>query len=233
MLFEILNSMLLKQKLARNGTKIRMKYVPKDLVIGSGCLLGKRTHLADNVRIGKFSYVNSNVLDTFIESNTIIGDYCSIAPGVIIGMGNHDVKLCTTHPVLFDRYYTDLFKWDGVELKRSGLKDRDDFTQIGSDVWIGARANIKRGIKVGNGAVIAAEAVVTKDVPDYAIVAGVPAKVIGFRFDEGNVEFLKQNEQYCFWNWDDAQMKSHFECLYNVQDYTNVILEMMKDDSVK
>lgn len=226
MLFELLNSVLLKRKLKKKGVKIGMRFVPSDLVIDRGCLVGKKTHIADNVKIGKFSYLNSNALDVFIESNTIIGDYCSIAPGVIIGMGNHDTRLCTTHPILFDSYYINLLNWETINLKREGLKDKNDFTLIGSDVWIGARANIKRGIKIGNGAVIAAETVVTRDVPDYAIVAGIPAKIIGYRFDEESVDFLKKNEKYCFWNWNEEELKKNFDSLYDLQAYKNVLMKM-------
>lgn len=228
MLIKLIKSNKLKQRFKLKGTIVRMSFIPEDLKIGSGCLLGKKTRIAGNVEIGNFSYVNSNILDTFIESNTCIGDYCSIAPGVIIGMGNHDTKLCTTHPILFDRFYVDSLGWKDIELRYRGLKDRDVYTRIGSDVWIGARANIKRGVHVGNGAVIAADAVVTKDVPDYSIVAGVPARVIGFRFDKESVDFLKAKEEYCFWNWNEKQLKTYFQTLYDVQEYKKAILEIQE-----
>lgn len=228
MLSLVAKSIYKKFKNKKNGTKILMRTIPEDLKVGKGCLLGKRTHIAENVEIGNFSYVNSNTLDTFIESNTQIGSFCSIAPGVIIGMGNHDYKRCTTHPILFDSYYIKSMRWNDVKLKVSGLQDVEVITKIGSDVWIGVRANIKRGVQIGNGAVIAAEAVVTKDVPEYAIVAGAPAKVIGYRFDEDSIAFLKKNEQYCFWNWDLNTIKSKIYCLYDLENYKRTI-EIMRD----
>lgn len=228
MLGEILRSLHTKCHCRNKGTRIGMRLVPKDFEVGRGCIIGKKTHVSNNVKIGDFSYINSNAMDTFIESNTRIGSFCSIAPGVIIGMGNHYPELCTTHPMLFNEYYAKLLGWDDTEIKKNGLKDQELSTQIGSDVWIGARANIKRGVKIGNGAIVAAEAVVTHDVPDYAIVAGVPARVVGFRFDTESVDFLKKNEAYCFWNWELEDVRSNLGYLYHLQDYKNVILKIQR-----
>ena len=75
---------------------------------------------------------------------------------------------------------------------------------IGNDVWIGSKATVFGGVKVGNGAVIAAGAVVTKDVPPYAIAGGVPAHIIRYRFDEDKINRL---EEIAWWNWDDDKIK--------------------------
>ena len=114
---------------------------------------------------------------------------------------------------------------DDSKIKLDGLKDKNDSTTIGSDVWIGARANIKRGVIIGNGAVVAADAVVTKNIPDYAIVAGVPARVIGYRFSEEQRKALIENEEKCFWNWDDESIAKNISVLYDIEKYISVISE--------
>lgn len=77
---------------------------------------------------------------------------------------------------------------------------------IGNDVWIGARAIIMDGIKIGHGAVVAANAVVTKDIPPYAIVGGIPAKIIKYRFEPDKIERLIQSE---WWKWDLEKIKNN------------------------
>lgn len=208
-----------RKKAKKINTVIKMKLIPRDLNYGAYSLLGKKTHISNNVRIGKFSYFNSNQIDIIIESNSIIGCFCSIAPGVMIGLGNHYSNLVTTHPILFNSYYIDALHWNNIKPLLNGLSDDNLSTIIGSDVWIGTRANIKRGIKIGNGAIVAAESVVTKNVPNYAIVAGVPAKIIGYRFEKKIIEILNDNEQFCFWNWDESTLNKYFESLYDSEDY--------------
>lgn len=228
MILQVFNSVILKIKARKNKTKIYARVVPKDLQVGKFCTIGKKTHISEGVCIGDFSYVNGNFMDTFIESHTQIGKYCSIGPGVMIGMGNHYISFCSTHPILFDKYYKNRLQWDDVVLKYNGLCDKELATVIGSDVWIGARANIKRGIRIGNGAVIAADAVVTKDVPDYAIVAGCPARVVKYRFEKEDVDFLRENEKYCFWNWSREMLRKNLSAMYEIKEYKMVIDELRK-----
>ena len=85
---------------------------------------------------------------------------------------------------------------------------------IGHDVWIGHAAIIMPGVTIGHGAIIGSGAVVTKDVPSYAIAVGVPAKVIKYRFDETTIESLLTIE---WWNWERAQLEKHFKALNDVK----------------
>lgn len=146
-----------------------------------------------NAKIGYFTYIGgfSRVI------NATIGNYSSIGPDVLIGENEHILSNFTTCNYL-------LSEKDKIEYNELNSKN----TLIENDVWIGARAFIKKGVTISNGAVVAAHAVVTKNVPPYAIVAGIPAKVIGYRFDEDIIEqllksewFLKEREDiYAFLN---------------------------------
>lgn len=130
-----------------------------------------------NSALGDYSYVNYYS----IVHQTTIGKFCSIGPHVVIGLGNHPVRgFVSTSPKLFLKGYF------------SPRERYDQFprVEIGNDVWIGANATLVNGIKVGDGAVIGANAVVTTDVPPYAIYGGIPAKLIRFRFKEEQREFL-------------------------------------------
>lgn len=138
--------------------------------------------------VGAFSYFNG-VADVF---HTVVGRYCSIAPGVIIGPGEHPIDHLSTHP----------FAWGGGGRRFHGEKAYQSIrkpggssvthqaTTIGSDVWIGARAYIAQGVTIGHGSVVAASAVVTKDVLPYSIVGGVPARVLRMRFDQDLIDRL-------------------------------------------
>ena len=140
------------------------------------CYIHKSAHVIVNLDLGAYSYIGQSCL---IGSATI-GRFCSIGPGVKIGLGEHDVDFLSTHPIFYgSRHGYDIPLGIGGERKNARKAPK-----IGDDVWIGADAIIRRGVKIGKGAVIGANCVVTKDVGPYEIWGGVPAKLIRFRFDE-------------------------------------------------
>ncbi len=135
--------------------------------------------------IGEFSYGGPKVRFPESGKKLTIGRYCSIADKVEIFLGgNHRTDWGTTYPFSALR---DI--WPLAPKTEEYHSSRGDVT-IGHDVWIGCGAIILSGITIGHGAVVAAHAVVTKDVPPYAIVGGNPAKIIRHRFDEATVEAL-------------------------------------------
>lgn len=153
----------------------------QDTVIGVHSHI-MRNCLINNSTIGKYSYTGAGS----IIQNTTIGNYCSIANDVMCGLGNHPLDRFSTSPIFYKR---------NNPLNESVVEDGDlsfEYRRIsiGNDVWVGAKATILDGVSIGDGAVVAACAVVTKDVPPYAIVAGVPAKVIKYRLPEERIEKL-------------------------------------------
>jgi len=138
--------------------------------------LGKNTTIGKNSIVDKFTSIGD---ETFINTNcmitkAIIGNYCSIGSGVVIGPGEHHLEAIS----LSGRFYKSAYE----ELTSKPC-------EISHDVWIGTNAIIIRGVKVGTGAVIGAGTIVTKDVPDFAVVVGVPARILKYRFEKE-----KQNE---------------------------------------
>jgi len=136
-------------------------------------------------KIGFNSYVGSG----FEASNkeTTVGKYCSIARNVWLGPSQHPVDFLSTHPMIY------LEMPYGPNLPpecRAKYEEECLPCHIGNDVWIGLNAVIKDGVTVGDGAIVATGAVVTKDVPPYAIVGGVPAKVIRYRFSPEIIQAL-------------------------------------------
>lgn len=172
-----------------------------DIKVGSGVYIDNKTVLEGNnlindysrllsVNLGRYSYVSPFCI--LIDCN--IGKYCSIGPGVKIGLGVHPIDQISTSPYIYNEQ---LFKG----------RRKEDFNPvtIGHDVWIGANALIMGGVKIGIGAVIGAGAVVTKDVPDYAVVVGCPAKILKYRFAESKIEALLSMQ---WWNMDIKEIKS-------------------------
>lgn len=134
-----------------------------------------------NCNIASHSYIQKNS----VVINAVIGKFCSIASNVSIGPGKHKMDGVSTYPAFYLKD-TPLAKTysDSNKFETGGV------TNIGHDVWIGERAIIQDGINIGTGAIIASGAVVTKDVPPYAIVGGVPARIIKYRFAEKEVLHL-------------------------------------------
>lgn len=116
--------------------------------------------------------------------NTDVGSFCSIAGGVVIGGASHPMDYLSTSPVFLSHR-------DSVKTKLAKHVFNPVYrTRVGNDVWIGERALIKAGVSIGDGAVIGMGAVVTKDVPPYAIVGGNPAKLIRMRFSDCVIDAL-------------------------------------------
>lgn len=104
-----------------------------------------------------------------VESNTKIGNFCQQGQELTQELEIIIIDYVTTHPILFDKHYKEVLNLKENTQKVNGLKDKESMTIIKNDVWIGYNAIIKRGITIENGAVIAAGAIVTKDVPPYAV----------------------------------------------------------------
>jgi acetyltransferase-like isoleucine patch superfamily enzyme len=152
--------------------------------------LNVRRGIYDVEFIGAFTYLGGR--DTILRHVGMIGRFCAIASNVLAGDGEHPTNFLSPSPV-FARSY----EWPQLREFRAAnpaLIEKSarlhyeyigqfDRIQIGSDVWIGEGVFIRRGVSIGHGAIIGARAVVTKDVPPYAIVGGVPAKVIRYRFE--------------------------------------------------
>ena len=207
-------------------------FIDKTSDIDDASSIGRRVHifrfvkinnsrLFDDVSVGDESIVRDSSLNDYVEigrRNTIdhssilnssytgefciikyckIGKYCSISWNVSIGGANHQIeRLCSAplHRVVKD---SPIEKYKSFEV---------DVT-VGNDVWIGSGATILRGVTVNDGAVIASGAVVTKDVPPYAIVAGVPARIIRYRFNE---TIVKELLNVRWWDWPIDRIKKAY-----------------------
>ncbi|MBT3882978.1 MAG: CatB-related O-acetyltransferase [Campylobacteraceae bacterium] len=177
-----------------------------------------------NISIGVFSYYSGyHHKHDFVEcvrylhdkrkdvDRLIIGSYCSIGSGAVFMMaGNqgHNSQWLSTFPFYFQ---ANIFK------KAKNGFERVGDTTIGNDVWIGSEAMIMPGIKIGDGAIIAARAVVTKDIPPYTVVGGNPALFIRSRFNEKEIEQLLTMK---WWNWTEDKVKENMPliCSANIDE---------------
>lgn len=158
------------------------------------------------ITVGEYTYFDSRIIFGLWqpEDQIQIGKYCSLAKDIIIfGSGEHITSRATTYP--FVLFFAEDRPERLIDARTKGA------TVIGHDVWIGLGATVMSGVKIGNGAVIGAKAVVAKDVPDYAIAVGNPAKVIRYRFNPKTVERLLA---LCWWNWELPKILANLDLLY-------------------
>lgn len=133
-----------------------------------------------SVKVGKGTYGSVMLFNDLRERVLVIGNYCSIAENIVFIMGHdHNLSCVSTYP----------FNAVAIGECNSEATSKGDII-VSDDVWIGYGATILSGVHIGQGAVVAAGAVVTKDVPPYAVVGGVPAKVIKYRFEQPVIDYM-------------------------------------------
>jgi acetyltransferase-like isoleucine patch superfamily enzyme len=155
-----------------------------------------------HVTIGRHTYgvTEFTVFNATPDHPVVIGSFCSVADGVQIhGESNHANDRASTYPFRV--------RLQGLAEPAQGKGK----VTIGNDVWIGSRAIILSNLEIGDGAVIGAGAIVTKDVPPYAIVAGNPARLIRYRFDPETIAALAA---ICWWNWPDEKIIAELDSFY-------------------
>lgn len=183
------------QKRFGSDCRIATETIHESARIGKNVYLAHDTDIRSNVQIGDYSYCSPG---TILFDGTIIGKYCSIGYGVQIGCPEHPAHFLSTSPTIYrDAQIRAYLDWPADDILQP--------VKIGNDVWIGSNAVILQGCCVGDGAVIAAGAVVTKDVPPFSIWGGVPAKCIAMRFDQETQERIASSK---WWDQDMDQIRA-------------------------
>lgn len=182
-----------------------------------------------SIEVGDYTIYNDSISDPrqFVQNNVlyhypinherlIIGKFCSIACGVkfLFNCANHTLKSLSTYT--FSLFYED---WELEKSNVASAWDNKGDIVIGNDVWIGFEAVILAGVKIGDGAIIGTRAVVTKDVPPYSIVGGIPAKVIRKRYSPDIIEQLLSLQ---WWDWTKDRIKRNLPFIMagNIENMT-------------
>jgi phosphonate metabolism protein (transferase hexapeptide repeat family) len=179
--------------------------------------MGKYTEIAAGSKLTETSLDDySYVMERCEIIYTSIGKFSNIASDVRINPGNHPIEWVSQHHFLY-------------RLKQYGFADDDNESffgwrrlqqvSIGHDTWIGHKAIILPGIRIGNGAVVAAGGVVTRDVKPYSVVAGVPAKPLRSRFPEAVWKVL---EEIAWWDWDHQTIQSRIDDFYDIRRFISL-----------
>lgn len=214
------------------GTRIFKNAFVRNCSFGEKCLVSDQCRVEDS-KFGYFSWLYPNGIMystsiddySYIQKNgsiwhSSIGKFCSISWNVSIGGGEHDFHKITAHSMLYASMYG---------FVKEPLYDRfAEPCMVGNDVWIGAGAHILRNVTIGDGAVIAAGAVVTKNVEPYSVVAGVPAKKIGQRCSDSTIEKMLRIK---WWDFPEDVIKENIGLFNN--DFTATAIDKLSCIRIK
>lgn len=167
-----------------------------------------------NSSMGDYSYIGRHSRLIYAE----VGKFCSIAGETIIGMGTHTLDKISTSPIFTEAKNGTKHSW----VKESAVNPFKR-VKIGNDVWVGVRSMVMGGVTIGDGAVIGAGSIVTKDVPPYAVVVGVPAKVIRYRIPKEQINALLADP---WWNLPEEQLREKIELFQSSDNIEERINEL-------
>lgn len=201
-----------------NYIKAKIKYRKKGVRIGFLSRIMPPSVFEGHNKVGKFSVFKGDLgRYSYIGDNSVIlgkvGRYTSIANRVHVISGRHPLKspFVSTHPAFYaihsavgDTYVNEQLFEEHIFVHNNNDVKGNYTSVIGNDCWIGEGASIIGGLTISDGAVVLANATVTKDVPPYAIVGGVPAQIIGYRFDDNIIKQLLEKK---WWNHDESEIK--------------------------
>ncbi len=179
----------------------------KDSSFGRYTEIGSFANISDSI-MDDYSYVSEYTQIT----NTKIGKFSNIASQVRINPGFHPYEMPCQHHFLYRQEMYGFGEDDKVFFNYREVQK----VEIGHDTWIGHGAVIMPGVKIGNGAIVGANAVVTKDVPAYAIVAGVSSKILKYRFSK---DIIKKVEEIAWWNWTHEEIANRITDLKDIREF--------------
>ena len=189
-------------------------YIVNESILGEELIIKKDVIISDALKkIGSYSYIGNRAE---IMNCGEIGRYVSISHDVKIGLENHHLDGIGTSPVFYS--------------KQRGWVDRNYNEKqmpviVGDDVLISANAMIMSDVRIGTGAVVGAGAFVNKDIPSYAIVAGIPAKIIRYRFDETTINRLLKSE---WWKLNKSELVKYKDCFSDVNAFLDELEKRQK-----
>lgn len=196
----------------------------KNFITKENIIIGDYTYYDDPEGVERFE---KNVLYhfPFIGDKLIIGKFCAIAKDVkfIMNGANHKIDAISTYP-----FFIFGNGWEVATPKEGEFPYKGD-TIVGNDVWIGYEATIMPGVKIGDGAIIAAKSVVTKDIPPYSIVAGNPAVVKKMRFSEAEIDTLLEIK---WWDWPIEKITENLKSITS-GDVDELRLTRLKDAALR
>lgn len=185
----------------------------KSTILDANVSVGSHSRL-NNVEIGQFSYLANHAN----LHNAAIGRFCSIGPYVVNHLGNHPTrKFVSTSPA----FYMPNAPIPSF-VKKEVFSSYGGRVMIGNDIWIGEQVLLMDGVSVGDGAVVAARSIVTRDVPPYAIVGGAPARLIRYRFTPDVIETLLR---FRWWNKDLKWIASNVEYFSDINQFMDIMTQ--------
>lgn len=173
----------------------------RDSFVGHHCQIQRNCDLL-RAKVGDYTIIEKNAIIHDVE----IGKFCEISWHCSMGGDNHNYKLPSIHHFYWHPQFGFEEKQDTLGKKNFYKKLFSEECSIGNDVWVGSGVTVNRKVRVGNGAILASGCVVTSDVPAYAIMGGVPARIIKFRFDEKTIERMLK---IAWWDWPISILKDN------------------------